>query len=96
MPEEAETLRAWLASIDPELIFLDGLDDAILGIVERVGERPVVLYDRERAIELLAAQGVSRQEAEEHLDFNVAGGWVGELTPAFATLWTSARELYAG
>jgi len=38
---------------DPEVLFADGFDDAILGFVERFGAPPVVLYNRDKCIEIL-------------------------------------------
>ena len=73
---------------DPEVLFADGFDDAILGFVERFGAPPVVLYNRDKCIEILMEQGMTFEEAHEHFDYNVVGAWVGDRTPAFATLWS--------
>lgn len=72
--------------LDEEALFADGFDDAIVGVVERFGMPPVVLYNRERCISILMEDGLDREDAEEHFSFNVIGAWVGEYTPAFATL----------
>lgn len=66
-----------------EVVFFDGLDSAIVGLVERFGMSPVVLYDREKCIDAFMAQGMSHEEAEEWMSVNVEGAWVGEGTPAF-------------
>jgi len=47
---------------------------------------PVILLDKDKCIELLMADGMSLDDAYEYFDFNVIGSWVGEGTPAFATL----------
>ena len=66
------------------LVFYDGLDDAFLGICEQYTGPPIALYDRTAAIEILA-EGLEGdiEGAEEYFEFNVAGAFVGEQTPAF-------------
>lgn len=68
-----------------ELLLADGFDDAFLGYGERVGEPPIAVYDIEKAIEVLVAQGLTEEEAREHFSFNVASAWVGDRTPMFIT-----------
>jgi hypothetical protein len=79
-------MRESLAEDDPDLLFADGFDDAILGVVRRVGQEAFVLYDTERCIEILMRDGTAREEAEEYFGFNVEGAWVGERTPGFVSL----------
>lgn len=80
-------LRDWIAEIDPEAVLFDGLDDAIVGLTtafEPGGHRTRVVYDMERCIEALMEQGCGDYEsAQEYLEFNVLGAYVGEQTPAF-------------
>ena len=76
---------AWAEDAEVELIFYDGMDDAILGIGQRFTSYFVV-YDFAKVIETLVVRdGVSEDDALEHFDFNVVGGWVGEGTPCFLT-----------
>ena len=67
---------------NPDALFADGFDDAILGLAERAGEF-LVAYDVEKCIEVLMEQGMDREEAEEYFEFNVVGAYVGENTPIF-------------
>jgi hypothetical protein len=68
---------------DSELLFVNGHDDAIIGIVEREGI-PLVVYDTAKIINLLRTRDrMSRDEAEEFFEYNVAGAWMGEQTPLF-------------
>jgi hypothetical protein len=65
------------------LLFANGHDDAIIGIVERDGI-PLVVYDTAKIIKLLRTRDrMSRDEAEEFFEYNVAGTWMGEQTPLF-------------
>ena len=68
---------------DEDLMTADGFDAAILGYVQRCGQPAIVVYDRERCIDIIMSWGLSEEDAEEHFEFNVVGGWVGERTPAF-------------
>lgn len=66
------------------VLFMDGFDDAIVGLVSRFGmETPVVLYDRAKMVAMMVANnGLSEDEAEEYISFNIESAWVGEQTPA--------------
>ncbi|MEI6297236.1 MAG: hypothetical protein WCO84_06405 [bacterium] len=80
----------WAKGFSPDesgtpVIFPD-LEDAIIGIVERFGMEPIVLYDRDKTIQILMFGGMSEEEAEEWFSFNTMGTWAGPGTPAFATL----------
>ena len=77
--------------IGDEALFADGFDAAIIGYVERFGLEPLVLYNREKCIEILAKE-MSYDEAEEHFEFNVIGAWVGDNTPAFATILVAPKK----
>lgn len=73
-----------LRQIDHDDVLLaDGFDSAFIGIVTRCGQPPIAIYDHERCIEQLVSEGVTYEEAVEHMDFNVTGAWVGNGTPGF-------------
>jgi len=64
----------------------DGFDEAIVGIVERFGDsEAIILYDKEKVISILM-KDMPREDAEEYFYYNILGAYVGEGTPAFATL----------
>ena len=66
-------------------IILDGLDDAIIGIVEDFGNSPRVLYCRNKILEILQERDLmTEQEAEEYYDYNILGLYTGEQNPVFA------------
>lgn len=78
--------RELLAQIDPDLLLAEGFDDAIIGVGVRCGQPDVVVYDRDKCIDLLVKeQGMNREDAEEYFDFNVSGAWVGDRTPIFVS-----------
>jgi len=64
---------------DEEFMIADGLDDAIVG-VDPV--KLVVIYSIADILEILMERdGMSREDAIEFFDFNIAGAYVGERTP---------------
>jgi hypothetical protein len=66
-----------------ELLKMDGFDEAILGIVQRCGQDPFLIYDIEKVIEINMSMGMDLEEAWDHFGFNQIGGWVGKYTPGF-------------
>ena len=68
------------------MVFVDGYDDAFIGLGWRFHDGPVAVYDRERIMEMLMEGGSSFDEAMEHFEFNIIGGWGGEFTPMFVVV----------
>jgi len=82
----SEEKKNYISERNPDALFAEGLDEAIVGAVERFGMAPVVLYDRKKCIEILISQGMSEEEALEFYDYNIIGSWVGDETPCFAEI----------
>ena len=71
-----------LEELNPEALFMDGLDEAIVGIGCQYTKNPVVIYDEGRIIfSLISEQEMEYHEAWEYYSFNIQGAWVGENTP---------------
>jgi len=74
---------------DEDILFADGFDEAIIGVVfvhnEKTNEKQTrVVYDTEQCLEVLMEDDkMSYDEASEYFDFNVAGAYVGEYTPLY-------------
>ena len=63
---------------------MDGYDDCVIGILERFGMESIVIYDKEKVIEKLIANGCDSYEgALEFYEYNQLGGWHGDMTPGF-------------
>ena len=84
-------MMEWIESFNEEAVTADGFDDAFIGIAERFGQPPVVAYDRDKCIEILAKQFADDEDpytaAVEYFEYNVVGSWMGENTPIFVTLY---------
>ena len=79
------SIRQAIAEDYPDLLVLDPeyFDDAIIGLVQRIG-LDVVCYDKDKVLELLCVkEGMTYEDAIEHFDFNIIGSWVGDTTPVF-------------
>jgi hypothetical protein len=67
---------------NPLALLLDGFEDAIVGVGRRVGRPALAVYDYARIVQILMdREGLTYEEAVEHADFNVTGGWFGVNTP---------------
>lgn len=78
----SDSIRARLSDMNPEALFADGLDDALIGVGYRCGQVALAVYDVEKAAQVLVKRdGLSYGEAMEFLEFNTIGAWVGEHTP---------------
>ena len=65
-------------------ILLDGLNDAIIGVVEEFGNERRVLYSADKIINILMERdGMTWHEAVEFYDFNILGLHAGEQNPVF-------------
>lgn len=69
---------------DEDILFMDGYDDCILGVCERLGQQPIVAYDKGKVVDkLVDVHDMSYEEAIEWHGFNQLGSWMGDRTPCF-------------
>ena len=71
-------------------IFYDEFDAAFVGFGWQFNVGPIVIYDQDKVLEILVANGDEDSEspyedALDHFGFNVIGSYVGERTPIFLT-----------
>ena len=81
----------------PELLKLDGFDDAILGVVQRIGLQ-AICYDTHKVIEILM-KDMSEEDAWDYYSYNMLGAYVGESTPVFLERmepWQNGKWRYYG
>jgi len=71
------------------MLLADGLDEAFLGVGKRGCQKDVAVYSIPKAIDVLVQRdGMSAEEAEEYLEFNSIGAWVGDETPIWLEITT--------
>lgn len=79
--ENRKRLTEILEERDEETLTADGFDAAIVGITNSSPVR--VIYEYDTCVRVLMTDGMSEEDALEHMSFNVTGSYVGEHTPVF-------------
>lgn len=76
------------------MLLADGLEHAFLGLA-CIGNRlePVACYDYDAVIQGFVAEGMTEEEAVEHFDYNVIGGYVGERMPVYLQRMTIEQAI---
>ena len=71
----------------PDVLIADGFDKAIMGIVERSGMNPVVLYNKNKCLDIMIKRDkMTEEEAIEFYYYNIVGSHMGDYTPCFAEI----------
>lgn len=87
-------ITRWLAESHAGVLTADGHDHAIVGVLVRPDRDAVVVYDIDKVVQGLVADGMDWCEAEEHVEYNVTGAYVGPRTPVFVRFcgpdWSAA------
>lgn len=74
----------FIGETNPDALLLDGFDDAIIGIAQRINLGPVVAYDVEKILSILCERdGMTYEDALDYYNFNILGAWMGENTPIY-------------
>lgn len=63
------------------MLLADGFEKALLGYGFRC-QLPVAVYDYRKCIKILM-KSMSEEDAEDFMNYNVLGSYVGEQTPIF-------------
>jgi hypothetical protein len=71
-------------------ILLDGLEGAIIGIVEEFGNGRRILYSKQIILDILQERDLMTMgEAEEFYDYNIIGLHAGEQNAVFLDLFVN-------
>ena len=75
-------IRDSIGDIYEDALFIDGFDEAIIGVSRRVNMDGVVIYDYDKCIRILMERDkIAYDESVEYIEYNIVGGWHGEQTP---------------
>ncbi len=82
--QTSEDVREHLSNVfGNDLLFADGFDSAIIGVSSGFDSGRVI-YDIEKMICICVSKdGMSEEDATEHIYYNVIGSYVGEKTPIY-------------
>jgi hypothetical protein len=73
-----------LIDINPEALLADGLEGAYIGHTVNQHHAVVAVYDYQDCVNILVTRdGMLPEEADEFLQFNTLGAYVGENGPLF-------------
>jgi hypothetical protein len=76
-----------------DLLYANGLGDAVIGVATRADGMRVVCYNVEKVLEILMKEScMTLGEAREFYEFNIVGAWMGELTPVFVEKREGSEE----
>jgi len=62
-----------------DILKMNGFDDAIIGVQENI--QPKIVYDLWKMVEILNEEGMSTEDALDHISYNITSTYVGETTP---------------
>lgn len=84
MKTKREQIDEWASEAFPEdeILFADGFEDAFMGVAMQFN-KPISIFDYDKCLTILQNDGMTYNEAEEYMQFNVVGAYVGKDTPAF-------------
>jgi len=77
--KRVEELKETIGEYNPEALFADGHDHAIMGY----SSDGRVVYSANNIIGGLMNEGMTEEEAIEYFHFNIEGAYVGEFTPIY-------------
>jgi hypothetical protein len=86
-PAEPKTLCEYFSQWDDfeGPLFIDEFDAAFVGFGWQFNTGPISVYNQDLVMEILMEDGTSEEDALDHFNFNIIGGYVGERTPIFLT-----------
>jgi hypothetical protein len=88
-----EEIREAIADANPDALLADGLEGGLIGYVVNHHHASVAVYDIDKCIEILVNRdGMTHEGAEEFLEFNTLGAYVGENGPLFIKRLTPPEE----
>jgi hypothetical protein len=79
--------------LNEDLLKIDGMDKALIGVCMTWNGHMLVerlVYDGQIITETLSEQGMSEEEAQDYIDFNIIGAYVGDSTPI--VMWPTTME----
>ncbi len=80
---------------DEGIILFDGYEDALIGYgytFASDGHQVVAIYDHDKCLECLRAQGMSEEDAREWFEVNTLGCYAGKGNPVFVKLFTKGSS----
>ena len=90
-----EDVEKWVEENQIELALLEGMDSAIVGIVDEGLDNPKVVYSKRMILKVLQDQGMSEEEALEWYSYNTVRAlpYMGSIAPCILDdIWYAEPE----
>jgi hypothetical protein len=82
VPTPRSEIEEYFEATGENVLLMDGFDEALIGFSQRINEPLLAVYSYYQMVSLLVHRdGMSIEEAEEYIDYNCVGAWMGEKTP---------------
>ena len=94
MDMSEEEINEFFEEYHPDMLKVDGHDNAIIGIADRCGSQTILAYDTCIILDNLVNQGMTDEEAIEFYNFNILGAYIGEFTPVFIERFNKKGGIY--
>ena len=77
-----QKINDYLESYDQTTMLMDGFDEALIGFSQRINEPLLAVYSWEKMVDVCVNRDrMSTEEAEEYINYNCIGAWIGDQTP---------------
>lgn len=76
----SDEIKDAISELNPAALFIDGMDEALMGCAAQWGSPTLAVYSAERIIEILA-RDMDYEEAVEFFAHNIECAYVGPGTP---------------
>lgn len=73
-------IREAMEDVNPAAMYIDGMDDAIVGYATQWGSPALVVYDADKIVEILSKE-MGYEDAMEFFQHNIECAYVGPGTP---------------
>lgn len=84
---DIQQIKQTIAEQNEEALFLDGFDEALIGIAESNGSGMRAAYSYSKIVDILMERdGMTNDEAIEFYDFNIYGSYMGKNSPEFISI----------
>ena len=71
----------YLADYSPDALVMDEYIDALVGVTFEAGGSPRAVYDVDIILEILTDDGMTLEDAVDHLEYNIIGSCYSESHP---------------
>lgn len=88
-----DQILEFLDEIDADVLLMDNMDEALIGIAQRPSEPLLAVYSYDLIIKILMERdSMSYEDAYDFYEHNIGCAWVGEYTPIIVHSFNSFMD----